>query len=71
MSDDPYEAVTVTAGTRSLLEGELDRVVTMYREQAVAEGLHGILVTHVAPGRSRVSISQTVPFGLTREVHAW
>ena len=71
MNEDLYEAVTVTAGTRSLLEREIDRAVSMKRKQAVSEGLHGVLVTHEAPGRSRVSVSQTVPFGLTREVHAW
>lgn len=71
MNGDLYEAVTVTAGTRSLLEHEIDRAVTLKRKQAVAEGLHGVLVTHEAPGRSRISVSQTVPFGLTREVHAW
>lgn len=64
------EAITVTATTRAMLELELDRVVTMKRKQAVAEGLHGILVTHVAPGCSSVSVSAAVPYGLTGEVVA-
>jgi hypothetical protein len=67
----PHEAITVTATTKALLEQELDRVVTLKRKQAIAEGFHGVLVTHVAPGLSSVSVSAAVPFGLTREVHAW
>lgn len=71
MDEHPHEAITVTATTRSMLERELDRVVTLKRKQAVAEGLYGVLVTHVEPGRSSVSVSAAVPYGLTREVHAW
>lgn len=71
MDEHPHEAITVTATTRALLESELDRVVTLKRKQAVAEGLHGVLVTHVAPGHSTVSINAAVPYGLTREVQAW
>lgn len=63
--------ITISATNRDALERELDHAVQLVREKAMTEGLHGILVTHEAPGRSTVALHGEVPYGLTREKRAW
>jgi hypothetical protein len=45
----------------------LDDAEVMLRRQAVPECLAGILVTRHSPGRYTLALSDTVPFGETRE----
>lgn len=66
----PNEFV-ITAATSAQLELYLSRAIAQVRETAMLERRRGILVTHETPGQFRVSLSNKVPFGLTRQRVAW
>jgi hypothetical protein len=50
------------------IEGRLNSAVQDLQVVAARTRTHGILVTRLSPGHFRVSLSDQVPFGLTREL---
>lgn len=60
-----------TAAERGLIEHRLNEAVAIVRTAAMQDGLHGILVTRHNFDSFTVSLSEDVPFGLTREHDAW
>lgn len=66
----PQELV-VTAATKAQLEVHLSGAIDRIRDTAMIERRRGILVTHQAPGQFKVTLSDEVPFGLTRQKVAW
>lgn len=67
----PDLTLAVTVTNRASLERQLDEAVTAARERAMRERCRGILVTRHGPHCFTVELSETVPFGLTRERQNW
>ena len=63
--------LTLTVADRQSMDSELDAAVTAAKTHALAEKRHGILVTRHSVDKFTVALSETVPFGLTREHQAW
>jgi hypothetical protein len=63
--------LTLTVADRASMDSELDAAVTAAKARALAEKRHGILVTRHGVDKFTVALSETVPFGLTREQQAW
>lgn len=63
--------LTLTIADRQSMDAELDAAVTAAKAHALAEKRHGILVTRHSVDKFTVALSETVPFGLTREHQAW
>jgi hypothetical protein len=63
--------LTLTVVDRASMDSELDAAVTAAKAHALAEKRHGILVTRHGADKFTVALSETVPFGLTREHQAW
>ena len=63
--------LTLTVADRQSMDSELDAAVTAAKAHALAEKRHGIRVTRHSVDKFTVALSETVPFGLTREHQAW
>ena len=63
--------LTLTVSDRASMDSELDAAVTAAKAHALAGKSHGILVTRHGVDKFTVALSDTVPFGLTREQQAW
>ncbi|MEV8112385.1 hypothetical protein [Pseudarthrobacter oxydans] len=63
--------ITITATDRASMEHQLDEAVAVAMTHAMHEGRQGILVTQHDKDSFTVDISETVPFGLTREHREW
>lgn len=66
---DPLE-ITIQANTTAALETELAIAEQRLKKIALQRGEHGILIVRHAPGHYSATLSEQVPFGLTREVLA-
>jgi AmiR/NasT family two-component response regulator len=64
-------SITVKVTERDSLENQLDAAVSAVRERATGERRRGILVTRHGVNEFTVALSDSVPFGLTQENHAW
>ena len=64
-------AITVTVTDRFSLENQLDAAVSAVRERTTGERRRGILVTRHGANEFTVALSDSVPFGMTQENHAW
>jgi hypothetical protein len=64
-------AIAVTAIDRASMERRLNEAVTAAMTRAMQEGRQGILVTQHDYDSFTVSLSDDVPFGLTRELQEW
>lgn len=64
----PIDRIDIDVDRRHLLDEELDAAVRRLQEIALPTGTHGILVTRIAPGRYTATLSDQVPFGMTREL---
>ena len=64
----PIDRIDIDVASRQLLDQELDAAVRRLQEVALPAGTHGILVTRVAAGRYTATLSDQVPFGMTREL---
>lgn len=62
---------TVVVLDRSKLDRQLDAAVDMARAEANQDARHGILVTRQSPAIFTVGLSDDVPYGVTKEMHAW
>lgn len=60
--------IAVTAIDRASMERRLNEAVTAAMTRAMQEGRQGILVTQHDYDSFTVSLSDDVPFGLTREL---
>jgi hypothetical protein len=63
--------MTLTVSDRASMDSELEAAVSAAKAHALAEKRHGILVTRHGVDKFTVALSETVPFGLTREHQAW
>lgn len=63
--------LTLTVADRASMDSELDAAVTAAKAHALAGKSHGILVTRHGVDTFTVALSDTVPFGLTREQQVW
>ncbi|MGN7252859.1 MULTISPECIES: hypothetical protein [unclassified Arthrobacter] len=53
---------------RQILDERLDAAVKDLQEAAMLTGTHGIIVTRNRPGSYTATLSEQVPFGMTREI---
>ncbi|WP_395400642.1 hypothetical protein ACHMXB_18130 [Arthrobacter sp. UC242_113] len=53
---------------RRILDERLDAAVKDLQEAAMLTGTHGIIVTRNKPGSYTATLSEQVPFGMTREI---
>ena len=67
MTIDSDFAISITATDRTSMERQLEEAVAEARTRAMQEGRQGILVTRRNYNSFTVALSDTVPFGLTRE----
>ncbi len=63
--------LTLTVDDRHSMDSALDAAVTAAKAHALAGKRHGILVTRHSMNKFTVDLSETVPFGMTREHQAW
>ena len=64
-------AISITATDRASMDRQLDEAMTVVKARAMRDGRHGILVARHGIDTFTVAISDSVPFGLTREHMAW
>ena len=62
------EVLEVKVETAQQLDDRLNDAVLNLQAVATRTRQHGILVTRLNPGHYTVSLSDTVPFGVTREL---
>jgi hypothetical protein len=67
MNSTTADVLEVKVDTARQLEERLDAAVRSLQGAATRTRAHGILVTRLNPGHYTVSLSDTVPFGETRE----
>lgn len=63
--------LTLTVADRKSMDSQLDDAVSAAKAAALAGKRHGILVTRHSMDRFTVALSESVPFGMTREQQAW
>ncbi|MBT2564923.1 hypothetical protein J7I84_00170 [Arthrobacter sp. ISL-85] len=63
--------LTLTVSDRHSMDSELDAAVAAAKAHAFDGKRYGILVTRHGADKFTVDLSETVPFGLTREHQAW
>lgn len=61
------DVINIHVTSRSALEERLDEAVKKLQDAAALTQTHGILVTRHEPGRYTVSLTDEVPYGITRE----
>lgn len=62
------ETIDIHVETRRDLDTRLEAAVATLQEKAMHTGTHGILVVRHQPGKYTVTLSDQVPYGLTREL---
>ncbi|WAH97297.1 hypothetical protein [Arthrobacter sp. MMS18-M83] len=67
----PEMTLTVTVTDRANMDRQLDEAVTITRARAMLERRRGILVSRDGRDSFTVALSDSVPFGLTRERQNW
>lgn len=63
--------IAVTVTDRAHMERRLDEAMAIAKSWAMEERCWGILVTRHDTGSFTVTLSDAVPFGLTREHQNW
>jgi len=63
--------LTLTVSDRQSMDSQLDDAVAAAKAHALTGKRQGILVTRHGADTFTVDLSETVPFGLTRECQAW
>lgn len=63
--------LTLTVTDRAAMDHELDAAVSLVRKKALHERTRGILVTRRGSDTFTIDLSETVPFGTTREHQDW
>lgn len=60
--------IDIHVDDRQILDERLDAAVKDLQEAAMLTGTHGIMVTRNRPGSYTATLSDEVPFGMTREI---
>ena len=60
--------IDIQVDDRQILDERLDAAVKDLQEAAMLTGTHGIIVTRNRPGSYTATLSEQVPFGMTREI---
>jgi hypothetical protein len=60
--------IDIQVDDRQILDERLDAAVQCLQEAAMVTGTHGIMVTRHRPGSYTATLSDQVPFGMTREI---
>jgi hypothetical protein len=60
--------IDIEVDDRQILDERLDAAVKCLQEAAMVTGTHGIMVTRNRPGSYTATLSDRVPFGMTREI---
>jgi hypothetical protein len=61
----------VTAADRITLDRQLDHAEFLAQQAAMKDRTGGVLITRHSPDRFTVAVSESVPFGVTRELSSW
>lgn len=61
------KTIDIQVNERHILDERLDAAVKCLQEAAMLTGTHGIMVTRNRPGSYTATLSDQVPFGMTRE----
>jgi hypothetical protein len=61
------KTIDIQVNERHILDERLDAAVECLQEAAMLTGTHGIMVTRNRPGSYTATLSDQVPFGMTRE----
>jgi hypothetical protein len=61
-------SIDIHVSDRRVLDERLDAAVKDLQEAAMLTGTHGIIVTRNRPGSYTATLSDQVPFGMTREI---
>ncbi|PNH85564.1 hypothetical protein [Arthrobacter sp. AFG20] len=64
---DTTKTIDIQVNERHILDERLDAAVKCLQEAAMLTGTHGIMVTRTRPGSYTATLSDQVPFGMTRE----
>lgn len=64
----PSTTIDIHVEDRQILDERLDAAVKDLQEAAMLTGTHGIIVTRNRPGSYTATLSEQVPFGMTREI---
>ena len=62
------KTIDIHVDDRQILDERLDAAVKDLQEAAMLTGTHGIMVTRNRPGSYTATLSDEVPFGMTREI---
>ncbi|MFE5837609.1 hypothetical protein [Arthrobacter sp. NPDC056493] len=62
------QTIDIQVHDRKVLDERLDAAVRCLQEAAILTGTHGIMVTRNRPGSYTATLSDKVPFGMTREI---
>jgi len=62
------DSIDIHVTNRQALDEHLEAAVKNLQEQAMLTGTHGILITRNKPGHYTAALSESVPFGTTREL---
>ena len=62
------KTIDIQVDDRKVLDEKLDAAVKCLQEAAMITGTHGIMVTRNRPGSYTATLSDQVPFGMTREI---
>lgn len=60
--------IDIHVDDRTVLDERLDAAVRDLQETAMLSRTHGIIVTRNRPGSYTATLSDQVPFGMTREI---
>jgi len=61
------KTIHIQVNESHILDERLDAAVKCLQEAAMLTGTHGIMVTRNRPGSYTATLSDQVPFGMTRE----
>jgi hypothetical protein len=62
------QTIDIHVDNRKVLDERLDAAVKCLQEAAMLTGTHGIIVRRNRPGSYTATLSDEVPFGMTREI---
>lgn len=62
------KTIDIHVDDHQILDERLDAAVKDLQEAAMLTGTHGIMVTRNRPGSYTATLSDEVPFGMTREI---
>lgn len=71
ITENPDLAITLMVADRAAMYHQLEAAVGVMQARAMTQGRGGILVTRHGYNIFSVNLSDTVPFGLTREHDDW